>query len=150
MAHSAPSKSFLQDAAQGRVAVIGLTTDQYHHLIGNNLLDEDTETELLYGLMVRKDRSAQGEDPLTIGDRHRIAVQRLVRIARDFDPLGCHLQIQQPIVCPPNHEPEPDASVARGLEGDYGDRPPGPGDVFSVIEVADRSLARDVGLKLRI
>ncbi len=150
MSHAAPSKSFLQDVAAGHVTVIGLTTKQYHHLIGNNLLDEDTETELLDGLMVRKDRSAHGEDPVTIGDRHRIAVQRLVRLARDFDPLGGHLQIQQPIVCPPHHEPEPDASVARGLEGDYTDRPPGPGDVLSVIEVADRSLARDLSTKLRI
>ena len=150
MAQSAPSKSFLEDAAEGRVRIVGLTTEQYHHLIGHNLLDEDTETELLDGLMVRKDRSAHGEDPLTIGDRHRIAVGRLVRLAKDFEPLGCHLQIQQPIMCPPNHEPEPDASVARGMEGDYPDQPPGPSDVLSVIEVADRSLARDLGTKLRI
>ena len=34
---------------------------------------------------------------MTIGDRYQLAVQRLLKLALLFEPLGCTLQIQQPI-----------------------------------------------------
>ena len=42
----------------------------------------------------------------------------------------------------------PDAAVVRGEIDDYLDHPPTAGDVASVIEVADSSLATDLGPKL--
>jgi Uma2 family endonuclease len=47
-------------------------------------------------------------------------------------------------------EPEPDGAVARGAPRDYLDRHPGPADVVLAIEVADTTLQRDRGIKLRI
>jgi Uma2 family endonuclease len=110
---------------------------------------ENTSVELLDGFIVRKDRSKAGEDPMTIGDRHRIAVLRLAHAARLFEPFGCFLQTQQPVSLPPLHEPEPDAAVVRGRIDDYLEHPPLAADLVCVIEVADSSLSLDLGPKLR-
>ena len=50
-------ESILQDALDGRLDLIGLTVDQYHEFIDNGTIPEDPTTELLDGLLVRKDRS---------------------------------------------------------------------------------------------
>ncbi|HEV2292940.1 MAG TPA: Uma2 family endonuclease [Tepidisphaeraceae bacterium] len=68
---------------------------------------------------------------------------------RSFLPHNAYLQTQQPIRLPPWHEPEPDASVIRGRFDDSTAKPLA-ADVLSVIEVADRSLARDLGTKRRV
>jgi hypothetical protein len=54
-------ESILQDALDGRLDLIGLTVDQYHEFIDNGTIPEDPTTELLDGLLVRKDRSGRGE-----------------------------------------------------------------------------------------
>jgi Putative restriction endonuclease len=141
--------SILQDAAAGRAIIQPWTVDLYNRAIGEGWLEESTAFELLDGFVVRKDRAQAGGDPVTIGDRHRLAVQRLVKLAPLFEPLGCTLQVQQPIQLPPQNEPEPDGSVIRGSDDDYRDGPPGAADVQCVIEVSDNSLARDLGVKLR-
>jgi Uma2 family endonuclease len=141
--------SILQDAAAGRAIIQPWTVDLYHHAIEQGWLEESTVFELLDGFIVRKDRAKAGENPVTIGDRHRLTVQRLVKLAPLFGPLGCTLQIQQPIQLPPQNEPEPDGSIIRGTDEDYRDGPPGAADVQCVIEVSDNSLARDLGVKLR-
>jgi Uma2 family endonuclease len=143
------ASSILQDAAAGRAIVQPWTVDLYHRAIESGWFEESAAFELLDGFIVRKDRATAGEDPVTIGDRHRLAVQRLVKLAPLFEPLGCTLQIQQPIQLPPENEPEPDASVIRGSDDDYRNGPPGAADVTCVIEVSDNSLARDLGVKLR-
>jgi Uma2 family endonuclease len=125
------------------------TLEQYHWAIETGYIPEDTAYELLDGWIVRKERNAAGEDPMTIGDRRRISVTRLARLMPHFEPHGCYLQSQQPIQLPPNHEPEPDASIIRGsLDEEDGTGPPGPADVLCVVEVADASLRRDRTVKL--
>jgi len=137
-------------ALDGQLDLVPWTVEQYHLWIQNGWLPEDTGAELIDGFIVRKDRSAAGEDPMTIGDRHRLAVNELVDVAPAFKLFGCFLQIQQPVSMPPDGEPEPDASIARGRSRDYADGPPGPPDVLCVIEVSDSSLLRDTTVKLRI
>lgn len=139
--------SIYEDIAAGRAWPVGLTVDVYDSLIDQRLIAEDTATELIDGVIVKKDRSASGEDPMTAGDRHRVAVIGLGRYDGEFRALGCYLQTQQPIVVPPNNEPEPDGSVIRGSEMG-GTGKPRAGDVLAVIEVADNSLRRDLGAKL--
>lgn len=141
--------TILQEAAAGRATIVAWTVDQYHRAIESGLVPEDTAVELLDGFIVRKDRAKAGESPMTIGDRHRIVVVRLAHSAPLFEPLGCFLQSQQPVSLPPSHEPEPDGAVVRGHLDDYLESPPRAGDLFCVIEVADSSLALDVGPKLR-
>lgn len=141
--------SILRDATDGRAIIQPWTVDLYHRALSEGWLQESTAFELLDGFIVRKDRAGAGEDPMTIGDRHRLAVQRLVKLAPLFEPLGCTLQVQQPVQLPPTDEPEPDASVILGVDDDYRDGPPGASDVTCVIEVSDNSLARDLGVKLQ-
>jgi hypothetical protein len=144
------SRSILQDAAEGRAIVYPWTVDLYHRAIAEGWLEESPAFELLDGLIVRKDRAMAGEDLVTIGDRHRLAVQRLVKMAARFEPLGHTLQVQQPIQLPPMNEPEPDGSVIRGVDDDYRHGPPGAASVTCVVEVADNSLPRDLGVKLQM
>ena len=139
----------LLEAIANRTRVVGITTAQYDYLIENGKLAEDTSTELLDGFVVAKDRSAAGEDVMTIGDRHRLAVRLLAKLDPRFARLGHFAQSQQPIALPPNNEPEPDLSVVRGKDEDYRHHKPGPKDATCVVEVADSSLIRDLGPKLR-
>lgn len=141
--------TILQEAAAGRATIVPWTVEQYRRAIETGVVAEDTSVELLDGFIVRKDRAKAGENPMTIGDRHRIAVLRLAHAAPLFEPLGCFLQTQQPISLPPINEPEPDAAVVRGRIDDYLDHPPLSGDLFCVLEVADSSLSLDLGPKLR-
>jgi Uma2 family endonuclease len=144
------SGSLLQVASEGRAIVLPLRVDQYYRAIAEGWLEESTAFELLDGFIVRKDRAKAGDDLVTIGDRHRLAVQRLVKLAARFEPLGHTLQVQQPIQLPPTSEPEPDGSVIRGVDDDYRNGPPGAASVTCVIEVADNSLPRDLGVKLHM
>lgn len=141
--------TILQEAAAGTTTVMAWTTDRYRSAIAAGIIPEDTAFELLDGLIIRKNRAAAGEDPMTIGDRHRVSVLRLARAAVRFEAIGYLLQTQQPIRLPPLSEPEPDAAVVRGVIDDYLDHPPLASDVSSVIEVADSSLSLDLGPKLQ-
>lgn len=140
--------TILQEAAAGRATIVRWTVEQYHRAIEIGVAPEDASVELLDGFIVRKDRARAGEDPMTIGDRHRVAVVRLSQTGPLFDAHACFLQTQQPIALPPHSEPEPDGAVVRGRIDDYLDRPPGARDLCCVIEVADSSLALDLGPKL--
>ena len=138
----------LEEVAQGRATIVPWTVDRYRRAIATGLLVEDAAFELIDGFIVRKDRAKAGDDPMTVGDRHRVAVLRLARLTPAFEPLGCFLQTQQPISLPPLNEPEPDAAVVRGRIDDYLDRPPSAAEVTCVVEVSDSSLSRDLGPKL--
>ena len=142
-------KTILDEAAAGRATIVPWTVEQYQRAIAAGVLPDDPAVELLDGFIVRKDRAKAGEDPVTIGDRHRVVVLRLAQCAPRFDAVGSFLQTQQPVSLPPSNEPEPDAAVARGTIDDYLEHPPTAGDVSAVIEVADSSLGVDLGPKLR-
>ena len=140
--------TILQEAAAGRATIVPWTTERYRRAIEAGLLPDDPSVELIDGFVVHKDRAKAGEDPMTIGDRYRVAVLRLAQVAPAFQPFGCFLQTQQPISLPPTGEPEPDGAVVRGDIDDFMDRPPGAADVLFAIEIADSSLALDLGPKL--
>jgi hypothetical protein len=144
------AKTILQEATEGRAIIQPWTVGLYHRAVDEGWIEESTAFELLDGFIVRKDRARAGEDPVTIGDRHRLAVQRLLKLAPQFAPFGHTLQLQQPIQLPPTNEPEPDGSVVRGVDEDYRDGPPRARDVTCVVEVSDNSLSRDLGIKLQM
>jgi len=129
---------------------VPLTVDQYHQMIETGILAEGEPIELLDGVLVRKDRSAAGEDPMTVGQGHSFAVQALVELNPKLARLGCHMRVQQPLTIPNIDEPEPDGAIVRGTKRDYRQRHPGPGDVTCVIEVSDSSLRVDRTAKLRV
>lgn len=142
--------SSIIDETAGRVRLAPLTVEQYEAMIAQGILPEGEPIELIDGLLVAKDRAAAGEDPMTAGPGHQLAVKKLTRLAPRFESLGCHLSIQGPIRLPPRDEPEPDAAVVAGAPEDYAERHPGPAEVWAVVEVSDSSLARDRTTKRRV
>lgn len=126
------------------------SVDEYHTMIANGSIVEGQPFELLDGQIVRKIRSASGQDFRTVGVEHALIVMRLAKLSTTFGSHGCHLRAQQPISVPPRDEPEPDAAIIRGSIEDYADHHPRSADVLCVIEVADSSISRDRGYKLSL
>lgn len=127
-----------------------LTVEQVHAMLQCGILGEHEPLELIDGLLVYKDRSDCGEDPLTIGKKHNLVIKLLMRLDSDLSARGCHMQTQGPLSLPPRDEPEPDGCILKGQPRDYSERLPTAGDVTCVIEVADSSLENDRETKLRL
>jgi Uma2 family endonuclease len=122
------------------------TVQEYHQMIATGTLEEGAPFELLDGQVVRKIRSATGEDPMTVGNDHAWTVNALADLNRQIATMGCFIQCQQPITLPPSDEPEPDAAVVIGSFEEYPTHP-GAADILCIIEVTDASLRRDKGYK---
>jgi Uma2 family endonuclease len=116
-----------------------LSIHQYHAMIETGVLTDDDPVELIEGILVYK---------VPKKPRHRVALAKLQRALTPLLPADLSLQTQEPITLA-DGEPEPDATVFRGKAEDYSDRHPGADDVLLVVEVADTTLARDRGIKLR-
>jgi len=112
-------------------------------MIRQGILPEDARTELLDGILVHKDRSEQGGDPMALGPRHRKGVRRLAALSARIDSPERHAQSQLPIVCGEGEMPEPDFAIIRGTDDDYDDTLPTAADALGVVEVSDASLERD-------
>ncbi len=134
----------------GRGGPVRFTVADVLSMVRQGILPEDATTELLDGIVVHKDRSEQGGDPMSHGPRHRKCVRQLAALAARIDSADRHAQSQLPIVCGDGEMPEPDFAVIRGTDDDYDDALPTAADAFSVIEVADSSLERDRDEKLPV
>ena len=142
--------SILEESDAAVTKVVPLTVEQYHRMIEAAILPEGEPIELIDGFLVRKDRSAIGADPMTVGHAHRLVVTRILNLAARLHPFNCHVYSQNPITLPPRQEPEPDGAIVRGVPEDYRDHHPGPADVWCVIEVAETSLSYDRTTKQRV
>ncbi|HZL35151.1 MAG TPA: Uma2 family endonuclease [Tepidisphaeraceae bacterium] len=125
-----------------------LSVDEYHRMIDAGILVSGEPYELINGFLVHKNRSARGEDPMTVGHEHLWGVNNLTRIGRKLDRFGCHMQTQGPVVMSNYDEPEPDGAILKGSMDDYKKRTPEAADATCVIEVSDSSLADDRNDKL--
>ncbi len=131
--------------------LVPITVEQFHLMIHNGIVPEGAPIELIDGLMVRKDRSARGENLMTHNPRHALLVSRLQRLLTlSCESAGMYLRIQLPVTLSNINAPEPDIAVVRGTEEDYADRHPGPADLTLVIEVADSSVGTDRSTKQRL
>ncbi len=144
--------SFLDEVRSGTAPpLVPITVEQFHQMIRAGILQDGDPIELIDGLLVRKDRSARGENLLTHNPRHALFVSRLHRLLTLFcESAGCYLRIQLPVTLSSINAPEPDVAVVRGTEEDYADRHPGAGDLLLAIEVADSSLGSDRSTKQRL
>jgi Uma2 family endonuclease len=140
----------LQESVMDQTHLLPLTVQQYHDMLAAGILEDGAPYELLDGCLVRKDRSATGEDPMTVSHAHALVVTRLADLSARFKRFGCHLRVQQPVTLPPHHEPEPDGAIVMGTVEHYATRHPGPKDIRCLIEVSDASLRHDRGIKQRI
>ena len=125
------------------------TVEQFEHMLDCGIISFDDHLELIAGQIVRRDRSAAGEDPMTAGYRHVYAVQVTQDLNPLFRPRGCYLRAQFPVSLPPRNHPEPDIAIVRGTPEDYLDRYPTIEDILCLIEVSDASLRRDTTTKLQ-
>ena len=116
-----------------------LTVKQYHELIDAGILQSGDPVELLEGVLVRK---------MTINPPHTGTVRRGRTRIEPALPAGWRYRAEQPIILS-DGEPEPDGVIARGTPADDDVFHPSAADVVLVIEVADASLLRDRGVKLR-
>lgn len=127
-----------------------LDVGQVHAMLDAGILRDGEAVELIDGVLVCKDRSALGEDVMTIGKRHNLVVKLLARLDPELAQRGRHMQTQGPLTLPPRDEPEPDGIILRGDPRSYADHLPEAADAESVIEVADASLAYDRTTKLAL
>lgn len=146
------SMTLLDEVRSGTsVPLMPITVDQYHLMIDAGILLDGDPIELIDGLLVRKDRSASGENLMTHNPRHALLIKRLQRLLMlPCESAGWHVQIQLPVALSNFNAPEPDVAVVRGTEENYADRHPGPADLPLVIEVADSSLGFDRTTKQRL
>ena len=119
-------------------------------MIKAGIVHEGAPIELIDGVLIHKDRSTSGEDPMSIGKEHSLVVSLLGELDADLAQRGCHMRTQNPLSLPPHDEPEPDGAILRGRPRAYTDRVPGAADAGSVIEVADSSLVYDRKTKLAL
>lgn len=140
----------LRDLIDDRALLFPLNVDQYHQMIRTGILPEGEPYELLDGLLIRKDRSKAGEDPMTVGKEHAYVISAVMEVNPKFRRLGCHVRIQLPLTLVPKHEPEPDAAIVVGAFADYLGGHPTPPNILCAIEISDSSLLRDRTRKLRI
>lgn len=140
------ARNVIGEAAGGDLRLHTLSIEQYHRMIDEGILDEDTGTELLDGVLVRKDRGDPGGDPRTVGEAHAYVVRQLAYLGLRLDPARMHLQTHQPVVIPEHGEPEPDAAIV--LQPVTATAKPRAEDVSCILEVAGTSLERDRTTKL--
>ena len=131
--------------------LVPITMEQLHQMIRSGILNDGDPIELIDGLLVRKDRSARGDNLMTHNPRHALLVKRLLRLfMAPCESAGCYVQVQLPVTLNDINAPEPDIAVVRGTEEDYADRHPGPADLPLLIEVADSSIGTDRSTKQRL
>jgi len=98
---------------------------------------EDERIELLYGAIVRMSPT---------GAPHDGTIQRLTRLlVLALDPRAA-IRVQSSFAASEKSQPQPDVAVVP--PGDYGDAHPSEG--WLIVEVADSSRRKDLGLKARL
>ena len=115
------------------------SSDQYHWLIEAGILTTDHRVELIEGMILTMPPK---------GDKHGDAIRDLNlwlcnRRGEDYVP-SCQVTLR----LAEGFTPDPDFTLLRYRAAGYrGDNRPTAADVLLVIEVADSSLARDLGPK---
>ncbi|HYF50958.1 MAG TPA: Uma2 family endonuclease [Planctomycetota bacterium] len=130
--------------------LVALTIEQYHRMSETGIIPSGTPIELIEGLLVWKNRSARGENFMTIGNYHRICVRLLMDLTAKLNECDCDLFLQAPLQMPDRHEPEPDGYIVKGSMKSYLSGHPRAEDAWSVIEVSDSSLETDRHEKLQL
>jgi Uma2 family endonuclease len=109
----------------------------YHQMIDTGILD-DRKVELLRGEIIEMSPE---------GVAHSSYCRETGKYLRRL--LGDRADISEahPIVLPNNSEPEPDLAIVRISPTLYRDRHPQVSDIFWLIEVANSTLVKDLGMK---
>ncbi len=114
-----------------------MTVDEYERMADAGILDDD-RVELIDGYLVKK----MGKRP-----PHVWSVDASEAQLKALLPEGWYLRKESPVRILDFDEPEPDLAMVRGSRDAYRTRHPEPADVALLVEVSDRTLARDRGKK---
>ncbi len=112
----------------------------YHQMIDTGLLD-DRKVELLRGEIV---------EMAPEGVFHSSYCRETSKYLRQL--LGDRAEVSEahPITLPNNSEPEPDLAIVKISPTLYRDRHPQVPDIFWLIEIANSTLVKDLGIKKEI
>jgi len=116
-----------------------ISVDAFHRMGEAGILGPGDRVELINGEII---------DMSPIGVLHAAIVDALIRhFGRHAGKAVC-IRCQNPLRLDDISEPEPDIAIIRPRADFYTTSHPGPADVLLVIEVADTSLAYDLGTKV--
>lgn len=117
-----------------------LTLHQYHEMLRLGIIAVTDPAEFLEGCLIEK----APHNP-----RHSVLCHYTRQALTMAVPAGWFVQLQSRVMLS-DSEPEPDVCVVRGLPEDYRDTRPAAPDLALVVEVSDTTVARDLGIKLRV
>lgn len=117
------------------------TIDEYNRLAKLGFFHEDERVELIRGEIIPI--AAKGTFHSTVNRR---LIRELLKLIGDRGTL----QNQDPIIIPPDSEPEPDVAILKNKDDDYLNYHPTPQDVLLLIEIADSSIKYDQENKLQL
>jgi Uma2 family endonuclease len=115
------------------------TIDDYHRLIDLGFLTEIDQVELIKGELMQM---------VAKGTPHTFCNTSLVYELTILLQKKAIVRGQEPILLPPDSEPEPDLVIARNRSDRYLSAHPQPADILLLGEVADSTLKYDQEIKL--
>ena len=110
---------------------------EYHQMIAAALLD-DRQVELIGGEIIEMTPEGPG---------HSYYCRESVKYLRTTLAQLAEVSEAHPITLPDNSEPEPDVAIIRLPTSQYRDRHPQPADIYWLIEIANTTLSKDLGIK---
>ena len=116
-----------------------LTVDDYHQMAESGILGPDDRVELISGEVL---------DMSPIGSLHAALVRALARWLADSNCSKAIVAVQDPICLDDASEPQPDIALLTPRADYYAAAHPGPSDTLLIVEVAESSLAYDLGVKV--
>ena len=116
-----------------------ISVEAFHRMGETGILGPADRVELIDGEII--DRSP-------IGALHAAIVDLLARHFGRSAQASAFIRCQNPLRLDGLSEPEPDIAILKPRADFYTTGHPGPADVLLVIEVADSSLAYDLGVKV--
>jgi Uma2 family endonuclease len=120
------------------VAVRRLTVQDYHRMAEIGIFSPDERVELLDGNLISMVAKVTA---------HSSATTRTRRVLETGLGKQVCVRIQDPVQLDDYSEPEPDIAIAALDPLEYAAHHPQPSEIFLLIEVADTSLAFDLGAK---
>lgn len=116
-----------------------LTVADFRRMGEAGILGPDDRVELIAGEII---------DMSPIGSLHAAIVARLAKVFTHALGEAAIVWTQNPLALDDASQPQPDVAILRPRADFYATAHPGPGDVLLVVEVADTTLALDLGLKV--
>lgn len=118
-----------------------ITVAEYHQMAAAGILAADEQVELLAGHIIQK---------MPKGPAHSAFCKRLEKLLERRLGDQILVRLQDPIQLDPLSEPEPDIAIVKPRDDFYVTAHPTPDDVYWLIEIADTTIKRDLGLKAEL